>query len=146
MPGVSVRGFRGTVRLRTPRGIAIEPARLHPPDLEGKLRTIDHFCDVALTLPPELQRLVRHLLRLEEFSVRLDDRKRARPYADLARHARQEPAPAAQESQGGVPAVAVPRDERHRDRLPEILTALSEPLRVCGQRAVGGEMTEHRVS
>ena len=74
------------------KGSLSNPRVLTNPHLEGKLRTIEHFCAVALTWPPELRRLSvwrldRHLLRLAEFSSRLADRRRAKPYGDLARSA-----------------------------------------------------------
>ncbi len=73
-------------------GSLSNPRVLTHPHLEGKLRTIEHFCDVALTWPPELRslsvwRLDRHLLQIAEFSARLGDRRRAKMYGDLARHA-----------------------------------------------------------
>ena len=74
------------------RGSLSNPRVLTHPHLEGKLRTIEHFCDVALTWPLELRRLAvwrldRHLLRLVEFSAQTEDRKHGKPYGDLARHA-----------------------------------------------------------
>ncbi len=74
------------------KGSLSNPHFLTHPHLEGKLRTIEHFCDVALAWPPDLRRLTvwrldRHLLRLAEFSAQLGDRRRAKLYGSLARSA-----------------------------------------------------------
>ncbi len=73
-------------------GSLSKPHAVTRPHLEGKLVTIEHFCDVALTWPLELRRLAvwrldRHLLRLAELSVQIDDPKLAKPYRNLARRA-----------------------------------------------------------
>lgn len=74
------------------KGSLSNPRVLTYPHLEDKLETIEHFCSVALTWQLELRRLAlwrldRHLLRLAEFSVQLDNQECARLYGDLVRHA-----------------------------------------------------------
>lgn len=96
------------------KGSISRPHEMTVAHAEGKLRTIEHFCEVAQSWSTELRRLSvwrlgRHLLRLVDVSMRIPDCEFAHVYRDLARVAIAKDLPW---------VLAVRREERLTRRLP----------------------------